>query len=296
MDTDMASPGFERIVPADATLDRIAYGLDFGEGPVWDARNGCFIWVDIVGDTIWKWTPGKGRELVLRPSGKANGTTFDRQGRLVVAGWGSRTIWRMEPDGSIKILASHYEGKKINTPNDIVVKSDGSIYWTDGAGGMFNLGMGGEDVQRYLDFAGVFRLWPEDHSLTLVADDFMSPNGLCFSPDEKRLYINDTQRAHIRVFDVRDDGTLSGGRVFYELIGEERGHADGMKVDVEGNIYATGPAGIHVIDPAGKLLGRLKIPDDCTNLAWGDADWQSLFITTISAVFRVRLNIPGIPV
>jgi gluconolactonase len=296
MDTDMEAAGFSRIVPKEATLERIACQLIFGEGPVWNSRESYLLWVDIIGDTIWQWRPGSGTSIFLRPSGKANGMTYDEQGRLVVAGWASRTVWRVEHDGSIVILASHYQGKKINTPNDIVVKSDGAIYWTDPPNAMYIPGMAGEDLQRYLDFIGVFRLSPDGKALTPVADDFENPNGLAFSPDESLLYINDTSRRHIRVFDVDADGTLKNGRLFYEARGNEPGNPDGMKVDVEGNVYCTGPAGIHVIDPRGNLLGRIKVPGHATNFNWGDSDWRTLFITTRNSVYRVRLGIPGVAV
>ena len=298
METDMEAPGFERIVSPDASLEVIADDFIFGEGPVWNARQSFFLWVDIIGDTIYRWSPGVGKEIVLRPSGKANGTTYDRKGRLVVAGWGSRTVWRMEHDGSIVTLASHYNGKKINTPNDIVVKSDGSIYWTDPPGAMHIPGMEGDDVQRYLDFNGIFRLSPDEKTVTLVVEDCTYPNGLCFSPDESMLYINDTRDANIRAFDVQSDGSVRNARLFYTLVGTEDGVADGMKCDVEGNVYVTGPAGIHVVSPEGELLGRLKLPHHATNLAWGESDWKSLFITTSvpGLVYRVRLNIPGVPV
>lgn len=296
MDIDMTAPGLERIVPEGATLDRIAHGLEFGEGPVWNAREGCLLFVDIVGDTIWKWTPGVGHEVVLRPSGKADGMTYDRQGRLVVAGWSARTVWRMERDGSIVTLASHWQGKKLNTPNDIVVKSDGAIYWTDPTGGLYNLGMAVDDVQRYLDFHGVFRLDPDGSTVTLAIEDCVYPNGLAFSPDESLLYVNDTRLGLIRVWDVQPDGSVTNPRLFHTLLGDEPGVADGMKVDREGNVYCTGPAGLHVIDPRGNLLGRLKISGHTTNMGWGDADWRSLYITTLDSVYRVRLSIPGIPV
>ena len=300
MHTDMEAPGFERIVSRDATLDVVAHGIFFGEGPVWDARNGCLFYTDIIGDTIWKWTPGLGHEVVVRPSNKADGLTLDREGRLVVAGWASRTVWRIEPDGSFVTLASHYDGQKLNTPNDIVVKSDGAIYWTDPTGALFNVGMAGpeDDIQRYLDFHGVFRLAPDDGPLSLAIEDCAYPNGLCFSPDESLLYVNDTWLANIRVFDVRPDGSVGNARLFYELVGHEPGVADGMKVDVEGNVYVTGPGGIHVIDPRGNLLGRLRLPAHATNLAFGDADWRTLYVTTHSPglVYRVRLNVPGMPV
>jgi gluconolactonase len=299
METDMAA-GFERIVSEDATLDVVAHGLYFGEGPVWDAHEGCLYYVDIIGDAIWKYTPGVGNEVVIRPSNHADGMTLDQERRLVVAGWASRSVWRRERDGSLVTLASHYQGKKLNTPNDIVVKSDGAIYFTDPSGALFNLGQASpeDDLQRYLDFHGVFRIGPDGGDLSLAVEDFPYPNGLCFSPDESLLYVNDTWQANIRVFDVQPDGSVTNGRLFYELVGEEPGVADGMKVDAEGNVYVTGPGGIHVTDPEGRLLGRLRVPAHATNLAWGDDDWQTLYITTHSPgmVYRVRLKVPGVPV
>ena len=189
----MAAPGFERILPRDSELEVIAHDLHFGEGPVWNRRTGELFWVDIIGDTIWKWTPGVGREIVMRPSFKADGMTFDREGRLVVAGWSWRRVWRMELDGTVTTLCAQFDGKKLNTPNDIVVKSDGSIWFTDPSGGLYNVEMHGEDVQRYLDFHGVFRISPSGET-TLVVEDCLYPNGLAFSPDESLLYVNDTRR------------------------------------------------------------------------------------------------------
>jgi sugar lactone lactonase YvrE len=295
MEFDMAAPGFERIVTPETELGVIAHNLSVGEGPVWNRRTGQLFWVSIIGNTIWKWTPGVGREIVMHPSYKADGMTFDQQGRLVVAGWGWRCVWRMELDGTIKTLCSHYEGKKLNSPNDIVVKSDGSIYFTDPSGALFSVEMHGEDVQQYLDFHGVFRISPQGDT-TLVIRDCVYPNGLAFSPNESMLYINDSRQNLIQMFDVRPDGTLKNGRLFYKLTGKEPGHADGMKVDTEGNVYCTGPAGIHVISSSGSLLGRLKIPGNVTNMGWGDSDWRGLYITTDTSVFRVRLGVAGIPV
>jgi gluconolactonase len=221
--------------------------------------------------------------------------TLDHQGRLVIAGWSSRNVWRLERDGSLISLASRYEGKKISSPNDIVVKSDGTIYWTEMQNGLLIPGMEGDDVQRYLDWQGVFRL-TADGTLTPMVTDFAGSNGLAFSPNEKRMYVNDTPRAHIRVFDMKADGSFGEGRLFYTLQGHEPGHADGMKVDTQGNVYCTGPVGVHVIAPDGTLLGRLHVPGVCTNMAWGDDDWRTLYITTRNCVFRTRLKIPGIPV
>ncbi len=296
MDIDRVTPGLERIIDSDPPLDRIAHGLIFSEGPVWDRRRKQLFFVDIIGNTIWKWTPGSGCEIVLKPSDHANGMTFDRQGRLVVAGWCKRTIWRMENDGSIITLASRYQGKKLNTPNDIVVRSDGSIYWTDSTGGLVIPGMVAEDVQRYLDFQGVYRLSPDGQEVRLVIEDCVYPNGLAFSPDESLLYVNDTRLGIVRVFDVRPDGSVGPARLFHKLTGVEPGVADGMKVDVEGNVYCTGPGGVHIIDPKGNLLGRLKIPGHSSNMAWGGDDWRFLYVTTYHSVYRTRTKIPGVAV
>jgi len=295
LDIDLAAPGFARIADPDLPLDQIAHGLYFGEGPVWDRRKKRFLWTDIIGDTIYQWTPGAGTKPLVHPSSHANGMTFDREGRLVVAGWSQRTIWRIEPDGSFTTIASRYEGKKFNSPNDIVVRSDGSVYWTDSAGGLVIPGMVGEDMQRQLDIQGVFRLTPQGE-VKLVVEDTTYPNGLCFSPDESILYVNDTRLGHIRAFDVNADGSVKNGRVFHQLAGAEAGVADGMKCDQEGNVYCTGPGGIHVIDSGGRLLGRLRVAGHCTNFAWGDDDWRSLYYTTYHGVFRTRLNTPGVAV
>ena len=294
MDVDLTMPGIERIVGTHPPLDQIAHGLYFGEGPVWDRREKRFLWADIIGDTIWQWTPGVGKRVLIHPSGHANGMTFDRQGRLVVAGWSARTIWRVEKDGSLVTIASHYQGKKFNSPNDIVVRSDGTVYWTDSVGGLVIPGMVGEDLQRQLDIQGVFCLTPSGE-VKLVVEDCTYPNGLCFSPDESVLYVNDTRLGVIRAFDVEADGTAGPGRLFHKLTGNEPGVADGMKVDREGNVYCTGPGGVHIIDNNGSLLGRLRIPGHSTNLAWGDDDWRSLYVTTYHAVFRTRTEINSTP-
>lgn len=299
MHADMVAPGFERIHSPDSPPDRIYTGIRFGEGPVWNSREGSLYWVDIAEDTIWKWTPGLGPERFIRPSGKANGLTFDRQGRLVAAGWSSRNVWRLERDGSKVTLATQCNGKKLTAPNDIVVKSDGAIYFTETSAAMTTPGFSfpGMDVQRYNDYLGVYRLSPDGSTVSLVVEDMANPNGLAFSPDESLLYVNDTRDRLIRAFDVQPDGSLANGRLFYTAVGDERGAPDGMKVDVEGNVYCTGPGGLHVVDPRGKLLGRLRTPGGhATNLCFGGPDWRWLFWTTFTTVFRVRLSIPGMPV
>jgi gluconolactonase len=296
MDTEAASREFHDIVPDGAVLERVSHGHIFTEGPVWNAREGALYWTDIIGNTIWKWIPGAGKSVVLRPSGKANGMTFDKEGRLIVAGWTNRTVWRMELDGSIVPLATHYDGKRLGTPNDIVVKSDGTIYFTDPPGGLGIVEMEGEDLQQYLDYSGVYRLDPDARKLTLLTTDVPGCNGLVFSPDESILYVNDTGGRFIQAYDVQADGTLKNSRRFVNIVGEEPGNPDGMKVDVKGNVYCTGPAGVHVFNPSGAYLGRLKVPEHCANMAWGDADWKTMYMTARTSVYRMRLSIQGIPV
>jgi gluconolactonase len=231
----------------------------------------------------------------MQPTGQALAVTYDRQGRLVATGWSARNVWRLEPDGTRNVLASHYQGKPINCPNDLVVKSDGAIYWTDPASALSIAIFSPDDLQQYLDFQCVFRLSPDGSTMTPVADDFASPNGLAFSPDESLLYVNDIARRLINVYEVQPDGTLANGRLFYEARGDGRGNPDGMKVDSEGNVYCTGPGGIHIVDPGGTLLGRIRLPV-VTNMCWGEDDWRTFFVTTRSIVYRIRLNVPGIPV
>lgn len=296
IEVDMLAPGAERIVGRRPPLDIIARNIVFGEGPVWDARNRQFFFTDIIGDTIWKWKPRGGLKPVLRPSVKANGLGLDLENRLVVAGWGGRTVFRFEKNGSRTTLADRWQGRKLNSPNDIVVKSDGSIWFTDPPGGLLNVGMVGDDLQRHLDTQPVFRIAPDGKHMTSVAEDNVYPNGLCFSPDEKLLYVNCSRERVIRVYDVRPDGTLGKARLFHQYTGPERGVPDGIKCDVEGNVYCTAPGGIFVHDPDGRVLARIKTPGHHpTNIAWGDDDWRSLYITMIGSVVRTRLSVAGVP-
>jgi gluconolactonase len=296
VELDLLAPGAERIVGKSPPLDVIARDVIFGEGPVWDARSKQLYFVDIIGDTIWKVKPGGKPKAVLKPSAKANGMCLDLEHRLVVAGWGGRTVFRFEKDGKRKTLADRWDGKKLSSPNDIVVKSDGSIWFTDPPGGLFNVGMVDRDLQRYIDIQPVYRISPDGKQMTIVTDDFVYPNGLCFSPDEKLLYVNCSRERLIRVYDVKADGTVGKGRLFHQYSGPERGVPDGMKCDVEGNVYCTGPGGIFIHDPSGGVLARIKTPGHhATNFAWGDDDWRSLYITNIGSVMRTRLGIAGVP-
>jgi gluconolactonase len=293
--TEAFSPGFDRIVPDNSAIEVIASGFVFTEGPVWNGRENHLSWVDIIGNTIYRWTPGDSTRVIMSPSGRANGMTHDRSGRLLVAGWGRRTVWRWEEDGSTTTLASTYEGAKLNGPNDIVVKSDGAIYFTDPSGGHALPGHEEGDVQRYLDFHGVYRLDPTSGALRLLIDDVIYPNGLCFSPDESLLYVNDTRPRLIYVWDVEPDGGVSNRRLFADLNADDPGNPDGIKVDVEGNVYCTGPGGVWVTGPDGKHLGRIKVPEHCANFVFGGEDLKSIYMTARTTVYRTQVNIPGIP-
>ncbi len=293
---DVMDPAFERIVPRGATAERLPTVTSFGEGPVWNTQEGYLLWTDAFEDRILRWAPGRPVTTFMEPTGQALALTYDRQRRLVATGWASRNVWRLESDGRKTILASHYEGKRINCCNDLVVRSDGSIYWTDPPGGLANPMFSPDDIQQYLDFQGVFRLSPDGSQLTpMLHGDFASPNGLAFSPDESLLYVNDIQRRTIRVYDVEADGSLSNGRLFYEAKGEGRKSPDGMKVDTEGNVYCTAPGGIHVIDAQGKQLGRMLLPSS-NNMCFGEGDWRTFFVTETQTTWRIRLNVPGCPV
>ncbi len=287
-------PEFEQIVSPGAKLEELGTGYRPAEGPVWVASGGYLLFSDIRGDTIYKWKSGEGVTTFRNPSGKSNGNALDKQGRLVTCEHLNRRISRTEPDGTIVTLASHYNGKRLNSPNDIIVKADGSIYFTDPPYGLIIEGW--QDRQE-LDYCGVFRLSPDGKTLILLIDDFVRPNGLTFSPDESLLYINDTERCHIRVFDVTTDGTISNGRLFAEVGGDaQAGRPDGLKVDRTGNVYCTGAGGIWVFNPAGQHLGTISIPMKAANFAWGEQDWQTLFVACHGGVYSLRLNSPGIPI
>ena len=271
-------------------LEQVASGFEFLEGPVWHPVEKHLTFSDIVGNTMYRWSRVAGLDVYRKPSNMANCNTYDREGRLLTCEHATSRVTRTDLNGRVEVLASHYRGKELNSPNDIVVGRDGSIYFTDPISGRSaTYGVLREQEQP---FQGVYRL---NEELSLLVDDFSKPNGLCLSLDEARLFVNDTDRNHIRVFDVQPDGSVKNGRIFYEDKHVEPGVPDGMKVDVEGNVYCTGSAGIHVIEPAGNLLGRIKVPDHVANHAWGEADWRSLYITARANVYRVRLNIPGVP-
>ena len=293
MSLDVRSPKLLDLIDADAELQQLGTGCEFTEGPVWHAEGKFLLFSDIPANQMKKWTAEEGITNFRVPSGKSNGLTYDKQGRLVAAEHANRRVSRTEADGTVVTIASHYEGKRLNSPNDVVLKSDGSIYFSDPPYGLTaEYGVLGE---QELDFQGVYRLSPDGQTLTLLIDDFDRPNGLCFSPDESILYIDDTERMHIRAFDVQPDGTIANGRIFAEEEGDD-GVPDGMKIDVHGNVYLTGPGGIWIFDSSGEHLGVLQTPERAANLGWGGDDWSTLFITASTSLYSIQCKVSGISV
>jgi len=230
--------------------------------------------------------------VVAHPSNKDNGLSWDLEGRLLICEHATSSLIRIEPDGSRTVVASHWQGKELNSPNDVVVTSDGSIVFTDPPYGRWP-GFGVERDQE-LDFQGVYRVTP-DGELQLLIDDFQKPNGLCYSADEKTLWINDTDGGHIRRFSVSSDGSLTGGDVIYQMEGFslETGIPDGQKLDEAGNLWVSGPGGLHVVTGDGQLLGRILTPENVGNQTWGGADWKTLFICTSTTVHTLRTTVAG---
>ena len=283
---EMRDKGTLGAIIGDEPIEKIAESFQFTEGPIW-VPEGHLLFSDIPADTIYKWNPGTGKHEVFRnPSGPSNGLTLDLQGRLLACELSCR-VSRTEADGEVITLAEKYKGRRINSPNDIVVKSDGGVYFTDPAYGLRRTGLSKE-----LDFNGIFRIEPNG-DLSLLDATFEGPNGLAFSPDESILYVDDSSMGHIRAFDVKDNGALTNGRLFAVLRGPGEGVPDGMKVDTQGNIYCTGPGGIWILDKDGKKLGILSFPEAPSNLAWGDNDLKTLYVTARTGVYRVRTRIQG---
>lgn len=277
---------FQEIIGENIEVEKVVGGFKFIEGPVWHPE-GFLLFSDIPENTIYQWQPEGEVKVFRRPSGNANGNTLDLQERLITGEHSNRRVSRTEKDGEIITLANEYNGKRLNSPNDLVVKSDGSIYFTDPPYGI-------KSEQEELGFYGVYRIAP-DGKLTLLVDDFVRPNGITFSPDETKLYVNDSEESHIRVFDVKLDGSLENGRIFAELKdSDKKGVPDGMKVDLQGNIYSTGPGGVWIFSPSGELLGKIEVPEKVANLAWGNDDYKTLFLTASNSLYRIDLKVAGV--
>jgi gluconolactonase len=297
MGVQVKADAFLELVDENAEVERLGTGFTFTEGPIWNP-DGFLLFSDMPGDVRRRWDPDSGVTEVANPSNKGNGMTFDLDGRLLVCEHVTSSVVRMDPDGKgggREVLATHYEGRELNSPNDVVVKSDGAIYFTDPTYGR----MPGFGIERDQDlaFQGVYRIAPGGGDPQLLVDDFDQPNGLCFSTDESLLYINDTTRAHIRVFDVQSDGTIANSRVLADGIGSgslEIGDlVDGMKLDARGNVWVTGPGGVCVFDADGQHIGTVEVPENVGNINWGGPDWSQLFIPATSSLYRIQCKVSG---
>jgi gluconolactonase len=290
------APELEKIVSPSEPIQELADGfggaLGPAEGPVWWKEGGYLLFSDIHSNRRMKYTPGQGVTMFQEPTNRANGLTRDLQGRLVACEHDTRRVTRRELDGSLTVIANSFQGRRLNRPNDVVVKSDGCIYFTDPVGPA-------APEQWDLTFTGVYRVTPDLGTMSLLIDNFVVPNGLAFSPDESVLYVDDTRRGQIRAFDLLPNGMLAKQteRVFADLRGNEPGNPDGMKVDTAGNVYCGGAGGIWILDPQGKKLGRISHGAPATtNIAFGGDDWKTLYFTTRSQLGAVKLKIAGIPV
>ncbi len=308
-------PALDDIVPANAKVEKVAGNFGFSEGPVWVRSGGFLIFSDIPANVINKWNPADGKVSVfLDKSGftgpdatgvggeqtnaqgatiyliGSNGVTLDPQGRVTFNAMGDRQVVRVEADGRRTVLASQFEGKRLNSTNDLVYKRNGSLYFTDPPSG---LRQRNDDPKKELPFNGVYLL--KGGKLQLLAKDLANPNGIALSPDEKILYVNSSADRKIFRFDVQADDTVTNGRLIVDMSAEKLpGNPDGMKVDEKGNLYSTGAGGIWVMSPQGKHLGTLVFPEQPANLAFGDADGKTLYVTARSSVYRIRLNVPGV--
>ena len=297
MPIEQHAPELEQIVALDQATQELGdgFGGDQGpaEGPLWWKEGGFLLFSDIHNNRRMKWSAGEGMSVYHEPTNRANGLTRDLQGRLLASEHDSRRVTRREPDGTITVVASSYQGRPLNRPNDVVVKSDGCIYFTDPWTSPL------AQTQFDQGFSGVYRVTPDLGTLTLLIGDFIVPNGLAFSPDESILYVNDSRRGHIRAFDMQPNGTLAlaSDRVFADLRGERPGVPDGMKIDVDGNVYCGGSGGVWVLDPSGKHLGTIVHGAPATtNVGFGGDDWKTLFITTRTSVSSIELKKAGVPV
>jgi gluconolactonase len=295
-ETEILDERFRSMTLGNAWLEKLHGGMLWAEGPVYFADGDYLLWSDIPNNRIMQFIEGAGVRVFRQPSNNSNGNTRDRQGRLVTCEHGARRVTRTEPDGSITVLADNYRGKRLNSPNDVVVKSDGSIWFTDPPYGILSAYEGGKSASE-LGTCYVFRLDPRDGGLSIVADDFVKPNGIAFSPDETTLYVADTGASHdpegphhIRAFAVEGGARLSQGRVFAEI---NPGLADGFRLDRDGNLWTSAGDGVHCFSPAGELLGKIKVPEVVSNVTFGGPKRNRLFITATTSLYAIYVAQEG---
>jgi gluconolactonase len=286
----------QALVDPAATAEKIAGGCIFTEGPLWSNQDNSLIFSDVRGDTMYRWTEAGGQKVFRKPSQVSNGNTYDRAGNLVTCEHQGRRVSRTFRDGRVETVVSHYEGKRLNSPNDVVGAPNGDLYFTDPPYGLRQ--PDGTFAPGDVPFNGVYRISAADGSLTLLVDDFERPNGLVISNDGRQMYIDDTDRHHVRVFDLGADGGLSNGRLFVDVShGGTVGRPDGMKLDTQGNLYVTANTaeGVWVYAPDGTLLGFIGTPEPPANCGWGGPDNRTLFITANTSVYRLQMKVSGQP-
>ncbi|HEX6978501.1 MAG TPA: SMP-30/gluconolactonase/LRE family protein [Alphaproteobacteria bacterium] len=295
-DFEMLTSEFRNLILPNGWVERLHTGMRWAEGPVWFGDGGYVVWSDVPNNRMLQWVDGLGVRTFRQPSSYANGNTRDRDGRLITCEHGTRRVTRTEIDGRITVLADRYKGKRLNSPNDVVVKSDGSIWFTDPPYGIMS-DYEGHKADMELDGCYVFRLDARTGDLTVVADDFVRPNGIAFSPDERRLYVSDTSishdpngNRHIRVFDVDEKGRLSHSRVFAVVT---PGSSDGFRLDTAGNVWTSAGDGVHCYAPDGTLLGKIRIPETVSNLCFGGPKRNRLFITATTSLYSVYVGVNG---
>jgi len=287
MSIDVRDEAMHAIVDENATCDTVASDLQFTEGPIWHPGGQHLTFSDIPANKLYRWDAGNGLTVYREPSQMANGNTYDHEGRILSCEHAASRVTR-DDSGTLSVLASHYEGKELNSPNDIIVSADGDIYFTDPAYG--RRGVHGVEREQELSFQGVYHLSPTDLTLTLLTGDLLTPNGLCLGLDPSQLFVADTQNQEIRRYTLAGDG-LTGGDVFAQSPAP-----DGLKIDAVGNLYAGGPGGVHVYDGInGGLLGVIQTPGFCANFTWGGDEMMTLFMTASTAVFSVPVRVPGTP-
>lgn len=287
---EIRDPRFRDLLVSSAALDELYTGCRWAEGPVWFNDGGYLLFSDIPNERVLRWIEGAGTSVYRAPSNFINGNTRDREGRLVSCEHGGRRVIRTEIDGTITTLADRYSGKRLNSPNDVVVKSDGSVWFSDPSYGILS-DYEGYKADEEQESRNVYRLDPATGELAVMADDFLQPNGLCFSPDERLLYVADSGASHkpdaprhIRVFDVTEDKWLTNGRVFAHI---DKGIPDGMRTDVEGNVWSSAADGVHCFHPDGTLLGKILVPQAVANLTFGGPRKNRLFITASTSLYAI---------
>ena len=295
MSIEIRDPRFLEVVDEGLQLETLQDGFQFTEGPIWHPTEKHLTFSDIPGNRMHRWSEGAGVSIYREPSNLANGNTYDLQGRILTCEHGTSRVTREEPSGETTIVASHYEGKELNSPNDIVVRSNGDIFFTDPTFGRGE-GVGGMARELELDFRGVYKVDGNTGELVLLSTDFEQPNGLAFSVDESTLYVADTPAMHIREFSIDGDGALSGGGIFAKSTGVGFGAPDGLKVATTGHVFCAGPGGVHIFHPDdGECLGVIQTPAFCANFTWGGDDFLTFFLTSSNCLYRTHVKVPGAP-